>query len=161
MSESLRLRIPCRWEEIDGVREQVDAFLAAHRIPRPHQDAVTMTSCELSENGIKYSGQPADSGWLELEVSVGQSDVTVEVRHPVSDDQLESLERLDRMVQWIRGHQDPFEAYMDRLREVSAQSLEHPESGLGLVRIAYEGQSVLDFYLDENQVLAVSAVHAL
>ena len=63
------------------------------------------------------------------------------------------------MVQWIRGFQDPFEAYLERLKEVSSQSLDHEESGLGLVRIAYEGQSVLDFFVTENHVLAVSAVH--
>ena len=42
---------------------------------------------------------------------------------------------------------------------MSSQSLESSESGLGLVRIAYEGQSILDFFLLETNVLSVSAVH--
>jgi hypothetical protein len=65
------------------------------------------------------------------------------------------------MVQWIRGHQNPFEAYMTRLQEVSGQALDHPESGLGLVRIAYEGQALRDFFVDDQNILAVSAVHPL
>ena len=63
--------------------------------------------------------------------------------------------------QWIRGHQDPFEAYLSRLQEVSVQELENRESGLGLVRIAYEGQSVLDFFVDDRNVVSVSAIYAL
>jgi hypothetical protein len=35
------------------------------------------------------------------------------------------------------------------------------ESGLGLVRIAYEGRSILDFYIDEENMLSVSAVYPL
>jgi hypothetical protein len=71
----------------------------------------------------------------------------------------EHLRRLDRAVQWIRGFQNPFEAYVEKLKEVSSQSLESNESGLGLVRIAYEGQSILDFFLLDRNVLSVSAVH--
>jgi hypothetical protein len=63
------------------------------------------------------------------------------------------------MIQWIRGFQDPFEAYVERMKIVSAQPYSNGESGLGLTRIAYEGRSVIDFYVDEGNVLAVSAVY--
>ena len=41
-------------------------------------------------------------------------------------------------------------AYLERMREVSGQSLSSNEIRLGLVRIAYEGQSALDFFVGMN-----------
>ena len=49
--------------------------------------------------------------------------------------------------------------YVEKLKEISNKTLAEGESGLGLVRIAYEGQSILDFYVNENNLLAVSAVY--
>jgi len=72
----------------------------------------------------------------------------------------ENLRRLDETIQWIRGYQSPFEAYVEKLKEVSTGE-NQGESGLGLVRIAYEGQSILDFYVDEQNMLAMSAVYRL
>ena len=71
------------------------------------------------------------------------------------------LKRLDRTIQWIRGYQDPFLAYTERIRAVSKRPLRDKESGLGLVRIAYEGKSILDFFLDDDNILNVSAVSIL
>ena len=42
---------------------------------------------------------------------------------------------------------------------VSAQPYSNGESGLGLTRVAYEGRCVLDFYVDDENTLAVSAVY--
>ena len=77
----------------------------------------------------------------------------------VLHDQYLRLKKLDDTIQWIRGYQSPFEAYVEKLKQVSAQPYAPGESGLGLARIAYEGQCVLDFYVDETDVLAMSAVH--
>ena len=87
--------------------------------------------------------------------------VTVEVRSPVSGASNAHLAKLEAAIQWIRGYQDPFEAYVERLQHASAQQMTSTESGLGLVRIAYEGRSILDFYVDEENMLSVSAVYPL
>ena len=88
----------------------------------------------------------------------GDQAVIVEVRAPAHRDPVK-LRKLDESIQWIRGYQSPFEAYVEKLKQVSAQPYAPGESGLGLARIAYEGQCVLDFYVDETDVLAMSAVH--
>jgi len=98
---------------------------------------------------------------IAVGVTVSRSNITVEVRNPISARQTDTLSRLYGMIQWIRGFQDPFEAYLERLKEVSAQTVESHESGLGLVRIAYEGRSVLDYFINDKNVLAMSAVHPL
>ena len=118
---------------------------------------LAMVGQELLENAVKYgSFRPGEH--ISLEVRAGRDDVTLEVKSRVGVDDA-NLRRFDRMVQWIRGFQDPFEAYVERMKTVSAQPYSNGESGLGLTRIAYEGRCMIDFYVDDESVLAVSAVY--
>lgn len=165
MVPSLQMSVRPLWDEIDAAREEAISFLRAHELADAVINAAGMIVCELAENATKYGafGEPPAAPevpeQIQISISIHATTVTIEVRSPVSSADDENLLRLDRTVQWIRGFQNPFEAYLERLKEVSSQSLESRESGLGLVRIAYEGQSILDFFLNEHNVLAVSAVH--
>ncbi len=155
MEPVLQLTVRPEWDELDAAREQAITFLRGHAFGEATIQATEMVVCELTENATKYGS--ADP--VVIAITVQGATVTVEVRSRVTSANDEHVRRLDRAVQWIRGFQNPFEAYVERLKEVSAQSLESSESGLGLVRIAYEGQSILDFFLLETNVLSVSAVH--
>jgi hypothetical protein len=86
--------------------------------------------------------------------------IIIEVESPLGDNSEDAVRSLDQVIRWIRGHQSPFEAYVEKLKMVSSQGNDG-RSGLGLVRIAYEGQSILDFYVNERNMLAVSAVYKL
>lgn len=160
MATALNRECLAEWRELDGVREAVAELLREAGIERASVDAVTMVACELCENAIKY-GRFTSGGRFSLSVTVQTAGILVEVRNPVDPDNYDDMRRLDRMVQWIRGFQDPFEAYVNRLRVVSALRIDDRESGLGLARIAYEGQAILDFFVDEHDTLWVSAFHAL
>ena len=91
-------------------------------------------------------------------IALDENLITVEVLHPVEKGDYRNLKKLDSSIQWIRGFQNPFEAYIEKLQMVSKKPLDDEESGLGLARIAYEGQSILDFFLNEDNQLSVSAV---
>jgi hypothetical protein len=68
----------------------------------------------------------------------------------------EIVAKLDKTVQLVRVYQDPFEAYVEKLKEVSRRPLNDEESGLGLVRIAYEGKAILDFFVSAGKIWAES-----
>ncbi|MCP3950651.1 MAG: hypothetical protein GY697_00290, partial [Desulfobacterales bacterium] len=51
--------------------------------------------------------------------------------------------------------------YIRRIKEVSKKPLHDEESGIGLVRIAYEGKALLDFFVGDNSILNVSVVSNL
>ena len=155
---SLSLTLPPVWDELSVLRQQTEEFLQAQDVGADIVNAMVMVTCELAENALKYGVFVSDST-VAVTITVRKNSITTEVRNPVTDEQAANLARLDWMIQWIRGHQDPFEAYLARLEEVSHQSIDSNESGLGLVRIAYEGESILDFYIDENNVLTVCAVY--
>ena len=161
MTRTLSLDVDPVWESIDQVRRENESFLRTHGIPQPSVEALSMVSCELMENAVKYGYFDGDVKRIESRCTVDADNVVLEVRSPVRPGDDAAMARLDHMIQWIRGYQDPFQAYLMRLREVSSQSMETSESGLGLVRIAYEGQSVLDFFVDSASVLNISALHTL
>lgn len=161
MSATLNLKVPPQWSEFDSVREKALEFLKQRDVGRDGSLAVAMVISELVENAAKYGAFRRANDAIELAVTVERAIITIEISNPLGPSVQGHVERLDGMIQWIRGFQDPFEAYLERLKEVSTQALDSRESGLGLVRIAYEGQSVLDFFLRERNVLAVSAVHRL
>ncbi len=159
VSADCRVVIEPEWEEIERVRAAVTNVLAGEQADVV--DALTMVASELTENALKYGTFAASTATVEVGLTRRARSHTVEVKNPVAIHADDHLRRLDVMIQWIRGHQDPFEAYLQRMEEVSRQNLESEESGLGLVRIAYEGRSLLDFDLDEHTTLAVSAVYLL
>ena len=161
MQPVLKLDIEPDWNEVDAVRERSATFLREHGLATEAIDALSMVACELTENAVKYGRFDGRAEKIGVTVQVAQRSVTVEVKSPVADADDEAVAKLDYMIQWIRGYQDPFEAYIERLKEVSAQQMTSSESGLGLVRIAYEGHSILDFYVDDQNILAVSAVYPL
>lgn len=159
---ALTLSIAADWEEIPRVRRLTAAFLERHTLSSEVVDAAAMVVCELTENATKYGVRDGEERpVVDVKVVVGPRDVTIEVSNRVGEKDDEHLLRLDRTVQWIRGFQDPFEAYLQRLKELTQESIESPESRLGLVRVAYEGQSVLDFHVNEQNLLLVSAMRRL
>lgn len=154
----LTMKVTATWAEIIRVNEAVDHFMSRHGVPVDEAQRYTMVACELVENAIKYGYFPRGNENVLLYVKLGDSYVLVQVTNPVSERSNSYLRELDRIIQWARGFQDPFEAYVERVRAISGEPLSMSKSCLGIARIAYEGRAALDFYLDEDGTLSVSAV---
>ena len=160
MQVTLQLALKPVWEEIDALGGKCMDFFKSEGLHPDAQNALSMVTCELAENATKYGHFQGAKEAVRVSLEVLPSHVTVTVSNPVTPQEAESLAVLDHTIQWIRGFQDPFQAYLERLRDVSSQDLMSTESRLGLVRIAYEGQSTLDFYVSSNGILVVSATYS-
>lgn len=157
MSRNLKMKINPIWDELDLARKELSAFLDTNNVQIDHQHSVIMISSELLENAIKYGD--SNSGFpISIETELNNNRIMIEVKNKIMNVNSSNLKRLDHDIQWIKGFQSPFEAYIEKLKKVSAKDLEDSESGLGLVRIAYEGRGELDFYLDEDEMVCISAV---
>lgn len=157
MNISKTIIIEPLWDEIENARNQVSQLLIEKNMQEEHVHAVTMIVSELIENGIKY-GKFSSGGNIETQINIANNLITVEVIHPMDTADRLHLRELDKMIQWIRGYQDPFEAYIEKLKIVAKMPMRDKKSGLGLVRIAYEGGAILDFFINEDSKLNVSAV---
>ena len=158
MSNHLSIELPSDWSQIEKARQDSEQFLDNHGVSQDVSQALTMVVCELLENSMKYGTTGPEAPHVVLEIDLEDGSAIVEVSNAFDDDARPHLRRLDRRIQWIRGFQDPFEAYVERLRQVARRPVDDDESGLGLVRIAYEGNAILDFVVAEDGFLNVSAV---
>lgn len=158
MNGSISGIISPEWDQIASARNDSFKFLSSNGMNTDVVDTITMITGELLENAIKYGSIKSD---ILYSISIESKTITVEVKNPIEESSDENLRRLDRIIQWIRGYQNPFEAYVEKLKEVAAKPLEDSTSGLGLTRIAYEGQSIVDFYAADNGMISVSAVYQI
>jgi len=155
---AMKISLRPDWDEIEPLRLQVHDFFESHALPGNIVHSLVMVIGELLENSVKYGSYEAADSHIQVSVNIGKKIITIEVTNPIDDSNLDDLKRLDWMIQWVRGYQDPFEAYIERLKEVAKKPLHDKESGLGIVRIAYEGDVILDFFVSEDNLLTVSAV---
>jgi hypothetical protein len=116
------------------------------------RDALAMVTGELLENAIKYGHWTAGSGFFRLKVWGDAAQSFVAVTNPVAKGS-EDPARVRTVIDFIASKASPAEAYRERLLEVA--SAEHMR-GLGLVRIAYEGECQLSVRV-ENDELCITA----
>ncbi|MCE9501297.1 MAG: ATP-binding protein [Leptospira sp.] len=155
----LELKLRPVWEEIERAREECNSFLEGLGSSEETRDALCMITSEILENAIKYGHFADETDEFTFKIEAGRDGILVQAWSPVPAVGItENLRRLDTIIQWIRSFQSPFQAYLERLKLVAGQPLEDIESGLGLIRIAYEGEAILDFYVNENDILYVSAL---
>lgn len=158
MKKSIEFSVKPEWDEIEKIRNESAEFLQSHEFSDNTIHSLSMIISELIENGIKYGNFKIVENRVVVIINIERNAVTIEVLNPVDASADEHLSKLDKTIQWIRGYQDPFEAYIERIKEVSKKPLKDTESGIGLVRIAYEGKALLDFFVGENNILNVSVV---
>ena len=156
--KAIEMALSPHWDQIEEVRRRTSAFLKNQGLSKELVDALSMVSSELVENGMKYGCFEKSDNGLTFRLHLVEKNVIIEVTHPTHSDAAHHLRRLDKTIQWIRGFQDPFQAYLEKLREVARRPINDSESGLGLVRIAYEGKSIIDFFVAEDNALNVSAI---
>jgi hypothetical protein len=118
----------------------------------------TMIACELAENSIKYGDFKNEANNVEINVKIIDNEIFILVKNPVGEFTKPYLVELDKIIQWVRGFQDPYEAYIERMKEISTEPIDTNKSGLGIVRIFYEGKATIDFFINEEKMLNVSAV---
>ncbi len=156
--DTMKVTLRPDWDEIEPMRLQAHDFFGSHGLSVNAIHSLVMVLGELLENSVKYGCYKTADGHIQISISIGKKIITIEVTNPVDGSNLDDLKRLDWMIQWVRGYQDPFEAYIERLKEVAKKPLHDKESGLGIVRIAYEGDVILDFFVSKDNLLTVSAV---
>lgn len=157
MKSEFKLSILPDWVEMDNVYNAAYNFFNSYSFNPDYINMFTMITCELVENSIKY-GDFHNNMRVEIFVKILQKKIIIIVKNPVGESSEPYLHELDKTIQRVRGFQDPYEAYIERMREISMEPFDNCKSGLGIVRISYEGRATLDFFINEEKILNVSAV---
>jgi hypothetical protein len=150
----LHLVLPSDWERIDSVREAVSRCAVAVFDDEELQNELAMVAAELLENAMKYGTSGND---VLLVVGEEAGTLRVTVTNAVEPDS-PHLTALRNRVDWLHGYPDAAEAYQQALAEIYGGNLDG--SGLGLVRIAYEGCCAIDCDLTDLGKVTVHARRA-
>jgi len=150
----LDLSIASEWERIDAVREAVARCVAAVFGDVELKHLLGMVSAELLENAVKYGRGPKG---VTLSIRGDGQELVVRVANAV-DEASPHAHLLQRRLMWLRGFDDPFEAYTAALQQVYDRTTpDADDNGLGLARIYYEGRCQIDCDISQPELVSVSA----
>ena len=116
---------------------------------------------ELLKISMHYGKRSTSTDEISVHLKIDKNSYTIEVRQPVDETSRDRLKELDNTIQFIRGYQDPFEAYMLKNNEASDHFSYDATNGSDLARIAYEKNAIIDFFISEDKELILSAVSSL
>ncbi len=158
MENSIRLNLKPDGGDIEMAGQKSSSFLKSHGFSDEAVRVQIMILRELIHSGIKYGKFTPSKDEIIVHIQLAENSITLEVRNPVDETCFDRLKELDKTIQWIRGYQDPFEAYILKQKEASRNSSRNETNGLGLARIAYEGKAILDFFVSDDNTLNLFAV---
>lgn len=125
-------------EDVPEVRRFVEKL--HRRVSNPEDvSRVAMATHELLENAVKFS----TDGSTCLRVEIGGSQVTITTRNRAKPDDLEELRQIANE---LTTALDPMLVYLDQMRRTKGIG------GLGLGRVAAEGEMKLELILDGDIV---------
>ena len=156
---TIDLPVRSEWSDVDLLRQSVqNCFSVVFRDLEGCQ-TLSMVTGELLENAVKYGNWSASESGFRLRVWGEEHVARVSVQSPTRPDDPGAKELLRRLA-WIKAFPSAESAYKARLLEVAAANDGGASSGLGLVRIAYEGNCRLDATIQDG-VLSVVATMPL
>ncbi len=144
-----------QWEDIEHVRASIAFCLKAVLTNFASHESITMVTAELLENALKYGGTSEN---IQYVFSLSKNDAFIRVTNPIAS--VDDANKLIELVTWINEFDEPSLAYQQRMQDIYL-SEEIAPGGLGLVRVAYEGECVLSAqYLDGDCIEVVARYRA-
>jgi hypothetical protein len=161
VKNSIKLNVKPMGQEMEKMRQKTGSFMKSHGISDDAVHAQFRLIRELIKTATKYGNfSPADTE-IMVNVQVDENTITVEINNPINEADFERLKELDKTIQFIRGYQDPFEAFMKTQKKASIYPPHGHSNALDLSRIAYEENAILDFFVNEDNILQLSAIRRL
>ena len=156
MDRSTRFLSNLNSHELDNATDRISAFLKSHGLTDQNVQEQIWITKELLQACAHYSGAEASQESPTIQIDVSSDKVTVEVSNQINGIERGQLEELDKLIQSIRGYQDPFEALLKLKTSSSCDT-----TGEALARLSYQGNTAVDFFVSENNTMKMSAVRTI
>lgn len=149
---SLEVELQPEWRNVTRASEAVALLVLGTYGDNDLHDAIAMVSAELLENAIKYADPQK---LVRLSIYDNPSAITVEVTNAVV--QPEEVQRLAARLDWLNQQPDAAAAWIEALSLATTGRSNPDRPGLGILRIAYEGGSRVDYDASKPGTLTVRA----
>lgn len=127
------------WSQVEQLREATLVCLTTVSTDADFRDQVAMVVGELMENAVKYGDWSEDEAVARVRVRGSRTQVEITVSHPIAAEV--DLAPLLKLVRFIDESPNAEAAYISLMRDVATRA--GGAGGLGLARIAYEGNCQL------------------
>ena len=158
MPKSKKFNLKPNADEIINAGQICGNFLKSLGLSESTIQSQIMILKELIKNGIRCGNCKPSEDEISVHLHVSENTITLEVKNPVDETCCQRLQELDKTIQFIRGYQDPFEAYQKMQIITVKQSDLNEFDPLALSKIAYKGKAILDFYVSDDKTLNQSAI---
>jgi hypothetical protein len=161
MKKSINFTLRHGSEEFEIISRKGCAFLMSNGISGEAAETQMMILWRLIIKGEEFNNSPSDKTGITICLMVENKMVTMEVMKPVEESSFLKLDELDMTIQSIRGGHE-IERYLKLIKpSVDLGScIMKDMKNLELERIAYETGADIDFYVNENNILKLSAVRS-
>lgn len=137
MSQKFQVDLPIIWSHAHNIRQQVAGALAGYS--ETLRSSSVMAASELSENALRYGVAVPALPLPRLSFGLTPESIELQVCNGLTD--LDSLARVQRMIERMQPAGACEQLYLERLQELAAQPVE--PNRLGLYRIGHEGKFTL------------------
>lgn len=158
MKNTITFDVEPKSRQIDSAGDPGIRFLKYQGFSDDKIRVAVMIIRELIKSSMRYGQIPPATRQISVSIHVGHDNFTIEVSNPMNAACDDRLRELDKIIQFIRSYQDPFEPYAIARRNVSYDGCIGEPRALNLARIAYEGNALLDFFVSEDNTLNLTAV---
>lgn len=149
---SLNVELQPEWRNVTRASEAVALLVLGTYGDHDLRDAIAMVSAELLENAMKYADPQR---LVRLAVHDDALVITVAVTNSVVHP--EEVARLAARLDWLSGQPSPAAAWAEALSLATIGHAAPDRPGLGILRIAHEGGSRIDYDEPEPGTLTVRA----
>ena len=160
MKKSLKIDVKPSTGVLQDISGETGDFLKPIGFPDKTVVAQTAILKELIKNATKYGKSTSGQSSMTIRVDINADSITVELSNAIDDAALPSLQQLDKTIQFIRGHQDPFEPYLTGITHLCHNLKDAETDTLSLLLTAYQTNAIFDFFVSEDKKLNLSAVRS-
>lgn len=143
--------------DIANVINKSDQFFKSLGISKTITNKQCMIIDELVKFGSEFGAPSLFKDEMKVKINIDTESIVIEISKSIDGLELNCLNNLDETIQFIRGYQDPFEAFLKMKSKPYNQNC-NGENGLRLAKIAYLGDAIVDFFVNEDNMLNLSAV---
>lgn len=145
---------------LEKVREKITWFLKSLGFSENSVKEQMMILDELVQIGSNFGNIASSKNKIRVQINIDENAVYIEVSKPIDAKDIKKIENLDKTIQFIRGFQDPFEAYQ-KMNTATVLKNFNGFNGLSVAKIAYKGKALVDFFVNDNNILNLSAVRSI
>ena len=145
---------------IENAKNKSNQFFKSHGISENAVHKQIMILDELVNCCSIFGEIELPNNQIRVQINIDEITIRIEVSKPIDGVALTQVEKMDKTIQFIRGFQDPYEAFL-KMKAAPVSQYWNGEYGLCLAKIASEGNALVDFFINEDNILFLSAVRSL